>query len=148
MRIILIKDVNGLGKKHEVKEVSPGYARNFLIPQKLAEFAAPNALTRVANEIATEEAEEKIRENLLKKNIEALSGKTITVTENANDLGHLFARIHQAELVEAIKKELGLDILPEFIMLEKPIKEIGKFEIKVKVSGTETTFTLIVEKKI
>lgn len=145
--MILLKDVKGLGKKHEIKEVSPGYARNFLIPKKLAEFAAPKAIEKLAKDIAMEEAEEKIKENLLIKNLEGLSGKTIILKENSNELGHLFARIHQEEISDAIKNELRLDIPKEAIMIDEPVKSLGEFEIKVKILGREALFKLIVEKK-
>ena len=147
MRVILLKDIKGFGKKHEVKEVSPGYARNFLIPKKLVEIAAPPAMAKLANDMAMEEAEEKIKQNLLEKNLNDLSEKTIILKENANDLGHLFARIHQEEISDAIKNEFRLDIAAEFIVIDEPIKALGKFNIKVGVGGKETTFTLVVEKK-
>ncbi len=144
--MILLKDVPGLGRRHEVKEISPGYARNFLIPKKLAEFAAPGALARLERTAAVESAEDKIRGDLLGKNIESANGLTLTLKEKANDLGHLFAGIHKEELSQAIKKDLQLEIPAEYIVLDKPIKETGTFNLSIKGKEREATLTLAVEK--
>jgi len=145
--MILLKDVPGLGRRHEVKEVSPGYARNFLIPKKLAEFAGPSALARLEKDIAVSTAEGKVRDELLRKNMEELSGKTVTLIESANEEGHLYAGIHQKEISDAIKKELRLDIPAEFLTIDKPIKETGEFELSAKWGERGVNFKLVVSSK-
>jgi len=144
--MILLKDVPGLGRRHEVKEVSPGYARNFLIPRKLAEPAAPDALERLAKTAAAENAEERMQKELLHKNIESLNGKKLVVKENANDEGHLYAGIHAREVVALVKKEFNLNIPEALIRLEKPIKELGATEVSIGDGERTGKLTLEVER--
>lgn len=145
MKIILLKDVKGTGKKYEIKEVSSGYARNFLFPRKFAETATPNALARVQKLIATESVKLDIHKDLLKKNIVSLNGARILTVERANELGHLFAGIHKEEISELIKKEKQLEIPSNLIALEKSIKEKGEFTIEVSGEGETSKFVLVVE---
>ena len=145
MQVIFLKDVKGTGKKYETKEVSPGYARNFLFPQKMAEVATPKALEQAKKLIATESAKQNIHKDLLKKNIASLDGERILAVEKANELGHLFAGVHKEEISALIKKEKHLDIPSECIMLEKPIKEKGEFMIEVSAAGQKAKFVLVVE---
>lgn len=145
MKIILLKDVKGTGKKHETKEVSAGYARNFLFPQKLAEIATPKAIENAKKLIATQVANQNIHKDLLKKNVLSINGERITIVEKVNELGHLFAGIHKEEISELIKKEKRLDIPAENITLLKPIKEKGEFEIEVRGGDEISKFVLVVE---
>lgn len=145
MQIILLKDVKGVGKKHEVRHVSDGYALNLLIPQRLAEVATPGSLARVELLKQQEIAEKKVKEDLLSKNIKSIHGVKVEMIVQANDEGHLFAGIHPAEIAPAVKLSTGIDILPEFIILDRPIKAVGEYTIDVKVQGKQASFTLIVK---
>ncbi|MDP3958411.1 MAG: 50S ribosomal protein L9 [bacterium] len=147
MKMILLKDVPGLGRRHEVKEVSPGYARNFLMPRKLAAPAAPDALANLTRSAVMEEAEERVKRELLRKNIEEVNGKKLVVKEPANEEGHLYAGIHKEEIAEYLRREFRLEIPSEFIVLEKPVKALGTFEIPIRGEARESTLTLVVEKE-
>lgn len=147
MKVILLKDVPKIGKKYEVKDVSDGYGSNFLLPQRLAEIASSGTIKKIEIMKEAEAIERKIQEDLLLKNIASLSSATVIMDEKANSKGHLFAGIHKNELVEALKTQTHLDILPEFIELEKPIKEVGEHSIAVSVRDQKTTFKLIVNAK-
>ena len=133
MKVILLKDVKNVGKKYDAKEVSDGHALNFLIPNKLAITSTPSSVKRIHDIKAREEGEKKVREDLLSKNLKSVEGVTISLSEKANDKGHLFKGVHQTELIAAIKEQTGLDLAPEHIMLEKPIKEVGEHTVEVKV---------------
>jgi large subunit ribosomal protein L9 len=144
MKVVLLKDVAKIGRKHEVKEVSDGHAQNFLIPNRLAEIATEGALRRVET-LKTQEGERKeVQEDLLLKNIDDLKNVTVEMEEAANEKGHLFAGIHKEELVPEIEKQTRLIVLPEHIELEKPIKEVGEHEISVRVREKQIKFKLIV----
>ena len=91
------------------------------------------------------EEQKKVQENLLMKNVGELGGVVITLKEKANEKGHLFAGIHSAELVDALKKQTRIDIEPEHIILEKPIREVGEFTIPVKIHDKKGEFKLIIE---
>jgi len=147
MKVILLKDVSKIGKKYEVKDVSAGHATNFLIPRGLAQVASVSSLKQINTLQAQEESEKSIHKDLLLKNLEDIEGITVRMQETANELGHLFAGVHKEEIIPVIKEQTRLEILPEYIELEKPIKTVGEHEITVRVQGKTATFKLIVEAK-
>lgn len=144
MKIVLLKDVSGVGRKHEAKTVSDGYALNFLIPKKVAEIATAQAIGRAERMKSQEGSEKKTQEDLLLKNIASLKDVVIEISGKANEKGHLFASIHADTIVKELKAQKGIDVLPEFLVLEKHIKELGEHEIPVKVQDKTATFKLIV----
>ncbi len=144
MKVILLKSVQKVGKKYDVVEVAPGYAMNALFPKNLAENATPKAIARVAVLKEAEEAERKVREDLLLKNFSEIGAAKIEVSGKANDKGHLFAGLHKEELISALKEQARLDITPEYIVLEKPIKEIGEHKVEVRVQDKTAEFTVVV----
>lgn len=145
MRVIFLKDVPGVGKKYDIKNVADGYAKNMLLPKKLIEIATDKTIARIELLRKVDDEQKKVRENLIMKNVGELGGVVVTLKEKANEKGHLFAGIHNEELVEALKEQTRIDITPEFIVLEKPIREIGEFIIPVKVHDKKGSFKLIVE---
>jgi len=140
MKVILLKDVRKVGKKFEVRDVSDGYALNFLIPQKSAEVATEASLRRLETLKTRDQAEKKVHEDLLLKNLKDLDGKTIELVESANDKGSLFKGVHREEIVVAIKKETQIDMAPEYIMLEKPLKEVGEHTVEARVQDKTVKF--------
>lgn len=132
MKIIFLQDVPNVGKKYEVKNVSDGYARNFLFPRKLAEIATSKAIKLFEQKRKRTEEEKKIQEDLLEKNLASLEGIKITIKEKTNEKGHLFATIHPKEIAEAVKTQNHIDIPEDMIELSKPIKERGEYKIKIK----------------
>ncbi len=147
MKVILLQDVSGVGKKLDVKNVADGYALNLLIPKGLVREATKGSLKKAEAERARLEAERKIHEDLLVKNLSALEGKSIHISENANEKGHLFAAIHEKEIANKLKEELRVEVLPEFIKLKEPLKSIGEHTIEVRVHDKHATFTLNVKAK-
>lgn len=118
---------------------------NALFPKGLAENATPKALERVKVLKAAEEADRQVQEELLLKNFKDIAGTAIEIHGKANDKGHLFAGIHKEELVSALKDQARLDILPEYIVLDKPIKELGEHKIEVKVQNKSAEFTVVLK---
>ncbi|MBI5133778.1 MAG: 50S ribosomal protein L9 [Candidatus Taylorbacteria bacterium] len=147
MKIVMLKDVKGVGKKHDIKTVADGFALNSLIPQGIAEVATAKSLARVEALKKEEEAQKKIMEDLLSKNLKSIHDAVVEVSAGANEKGHLFAGLHAAEIAPLVKEKTRIDVLPEFIHLEKPIKEVGEHKIDVKVHGKSATFTLKVTAK-
>ena len=142
MKIILLRDVQKVGKKYEVVNVAEGYASNALLPKGLAEIATEKTLKRLELLKATDLADQKVREDLLLKNLKDISGVTIEISGKANDKGHLFAGIHKDALVPALKEQTRLDIDPQYVILDKPIKEVGEHKVQVKVQDKSVEFTL------
>lgn len=145
MKIILLKDVKGLGKKYDVKEAKDGYVLNLLIPKGLAVHATDKNTKDIDLKKRADLEHRKIQEDLLLMNLKELGGIKIEMSEKANDKGHLFAGIHKDRIVDEVKKQAKIDILSEFIILEKPIKEVGEHDISVKVADRTTKFKLIVK---
>ncbi len=147
MQVIFLQDVPRVGKKYDVKEVNNGYAMNFLIPRKLAEPATPKSISELEKRKKNIEIEREVQEELLLKNLEEIKGKTVYLKAKADEKGHLFSKIHNKEIVEEMKKQNHADISEEFIVLEKPIKEIGEHEIPISIKGKKSSFKLIIEQK-
>jgi len=145
MRVILLQDVAGVGKKLDVKNVSDGYALNKLIPRGFAREATPSALKQAEAEKVRVEAQRKVHEDLLVKNLSAVENKIIHIKAKANEQGHLFAAIHENDVVKQLKEELHVDARPDFIKLPEHIKAVGEYKIGVEVQGNRVQFTLVVE---
>ncbi len=144
MKVLLLKDVRALGHKGDLKEVTAGYAANFLFPQKLAEFATEAKIAQHETQhvqVAKHRAE---ISNSLNAALVALDGTTVTIPAKANEKGHLFSGLHEKEIVEAIKKETSYRLTPEHVVLSTPLKELGEFSVGLTGAGKEYTLTVSV----
>jgi len=132
MKIILTKDVAGIGRSGEVKEVSEGHARNFLLPRRLALPATVETLAKAQKEQAEKQAkvakEHERALNLKHK----LQGKVVTLKAKANGK-NLFAAIHPKEIAEKLA-EMGVEISAEDISFPKPIKSLGAHEANIRLA--------------
>jgi large subunit ribosomal protein L9 len=147
MKIILLKDVPKVGKKYDVKNVADGYAQNLLIPRGLAQIATADAVKRVELLKANDMTQKKIQDELLVKNLEIIKNLTLNLKERANEKGSLFAGITKEMLVAEILKATRLNLDPESIVLNKPIKEVGEHKVTITASGKKAEFTVIIEAK-
>jgi large subunit ribosomal protein L9 len=131
MKVILTKDVTSLGRTGDVKEVSDGHARNFLIPRHLALPATSEVLAKVQKE-QQEKQTKLVRdvEKLLKiKN--RINGKSITIKAKASKT-ILFAGLHEKDIAHAIGETLGIEVSPESIILPESVKSIGIHQVMVR----------------
>jgi len=132
MKVIFLNDVPGTGKKGEIKEVSSGYARNYLIPKGLAQEATPGHLKefKKQQEIRAKKEEKKRQDaqNLAEK----ISGKTITVKAKAGEDGRLFGSVTAADLAAALLAE-GIKIDKKKIELEEHIKAVGSYTARLRL---------------
>ncbi len=110
MKVILLADVKGVGKKQEIVNVSDGYARNFLFPRRLATDATPGA----AKELS-------------------LRGKVITVVAKCGSQGRLYGSVTGAEIAEALKNQHGVEVDKRKIDLAEPIRTVGETDVVVKL---------------
>lgn len=145
MKVIFLKDVPRVGKRHEIKDVNDGYALNFLLPRKLVEIATPKAVAELETRKKEIVVERQVQEELLARNLEELKGKSIHMKAKANDKGSLFSAIHKKEILEAMQREHKATLSAESVLLDKPIKEIGEFDIPVEVNKKKSSFKLIIE---
>ena len=131
MRVILIQDVENLGKKYEVKEVKDGYARNFLIPRKLAKIATSEILewASIQRETQKKRAEESLKE--VQETASKMDGLEVSIVVKVGDKDQLFEKITEQKIADKIK-EMGFNVKKDQIIIENPIEEIGEFPLKVK----------------
>ena len=104
MKVILLQDVPKMGKKYEVKDVNDGYARNFLLPKKIAEIATPGALKQLETRREKEVKAVKEKDSAIKQTLEKLKDFVLDIKEKANENGHLFAGIDAKRISEELKK--------------------------------------------
>lgn len=144
MKVILLKDIPNLGKKDDIKEVSGGYARNFLFPRKLA-VAATAALIKQLE--AKKEKEREMAEKELgsmQEMVAKLEGVEIEMSAKVDKESNLYAAINPAQISKALK-EKGFDIKKSQIKLDDSIKEIGEKEIVIEFPhGLEAKVKVIV----
>ena len=122
MKVVLLQDVKSIGKKGELKEVSDGYARNFLLPRKLAKEANAQAMNELKNAEAAKEYKVKTETEQAQKNAQAISGKTVKIYAKAGQGGKLFGSVTARELAEEISRQFGVQVDKRKIVLENEIK--------------------------
>ena len=147
MRVILLKDIENLGKKNEIKEVKDGYARNFLIPKDLAKIATKKAMEQLESqkELEAQKAEEELKKT--QASIEAMEGMEFIINVKLGDEGQLFESITPQKIQEILKQS-GFDIKKVQIELNQTIKEIGEFSVKIKFEhNLEAEITIIIEEE-
>ena len=145
MRVILLQDVNKLGKKHEVKNVSDGHARNFLIPKGLVKPATKEALEwlELQREILKKQEEDDLKQTQVQ--VSSIDGMELIIPVKIGDEGQLFESINAQKISEKFK-ELGFDIRKSQVDLKDPIKETGEFPVKVYFShNLEAEIKVIVQ---
>ena len=144
MKVILLQDVKGKGKKGQLLEVSDGYARNFMLPRKIAVEATADAVnTMRMNDKATQEriAREKAEAMETAKKLREL---TVTVTAKGGGNGRLFGSITNAEIAEALEKKAGIKLDKRKLVLNETIKNVGTYTVTCKL-GYEITAPLTVK---
>jgi len=147
MRIILLKEVKNLGKAGDIKEVADGYARNFLIPRGLVVFASQNRLLELKRKLETEAKKAQTELKKLKELAKKLTGLKLEIFSKARKSGKLFGSITPLKISKLIQKE-GLEIKKDQIALKEPIKEVGKYPVKINLGqGVEVKISVIVKEK-
>ncbi len=140
MKLLLLKDVEGLGKPGDLVTVSDGYARNFLLPRNLAADPTPQALRRVeAGKRAVVRDAEKLQkegEDVAK----SLENCSVNISARAGEGGHLFGSVSAADIAAALARD-GRKVDEKWLVLERPIKEVGIYDVPVLVHG-ETRATV------
>lgn len=147
MKVILLKDISGVGKAGDVKEVSDGYARNFLLPNALAKIAAPQAVREMEKQkedkMKKADAELKIAQELAGK----LDGVEIKLAAKAGEGNQIFGSINAQKIAETLNKQ-GYKTQKSQIKLFSPIKTLGEHDVTVEFShGLEAKIKVIVEKE-
>lgn len=132
MKVILLKDIENIGKKYEIKDVKDGYAKNFLLPQDLVKLATKDAIKWVESqkEVMEKEAEEELKK--IQEMASQIDGIEVNVPMKVGEDGQLFESVNSAKIAEKLK-EMGYEVKKSKINLVKPIKEMGEFPVKINL---------------
>ncbi len=140
MKVIFNVDVKGQGKKGEMKEVSDGYARNYLLPRKLASEATTDNINAMKLKEKAKAAQIAREKELALENSKKLGAVIVTIRAKAGNGGKLFGAVTSQEISEALKEQHGIEIEKNKIVQAEPIKTFGAYEVKAKlgyeISGT------------
>ncbi len=124
-----------------------GYVRNFLLPQKYAVLATPEAIKKLEQSRNEVRIEKEVQTNLFKKNLEAINDAKIVIKAVANDKGHLFKAIHPKDIAYAFKKDCKIIIDESYIKLKEPLKQTGTFLVSIEALGMTESITVTIEKQ-
>ena len=143
MKVILQQDVKGQGKKGQMVEVSEGYARNFLLPRKMAIPATTDAINTMNLKEKARRAEEARQKAEAEATAEKLKECQVKLTAKAGNGGRLFGAVTTKEISEGLKAQFSIDIPKQKLVLDEPIKAFGSYQVKAKL-GFEVVGTVYV----
>jgi len=149
MKVILQQDVKGQGKKGQMVDVSDGYARNYLLPKKLALPATAdnlNAMKQQAAALKAQQAREKAEAEAIAEKLESI---LVKIPAKAGESGRLFGSVTNKEISDALNAQCGMDIAKNKLVLAEPIKQFGTYEVKARLGYevTGTVHVLVTEEK-
>ena len=148
MKVIFQQDVKGQGKKGELKEVSEGYARNYLLPRKLATEATKDNINAFTQKEKAKRAQELRERQTAEENAARLKDIVVTIRARAGSNGKLFGSVTSQEIAEALAEQHGITIEKNRIVQGEPIKAFGSYEVKCKFGfGIDGTLNLLVIEK-
>ncbi len=133
MKVVFLADVKGQGKKDQIKEVSDGYARNFLLPKKLAVPADAKMMNEIKNKEASKQHKIETEKAEAKALAEKLQKITVKITAQAGGDGRLYGSVTSKDISEALSKQFGIAIDKRKMTLDEPIKAFGLYSIDVKL---------------
>tara|TARA_B100001778_G_scaffold122420_1_gene100575 strand:+ start:307 stop:759 length:453 start_codon:yes stop_codon:yes gene_type:complete len=144
MKLILNSDIKSLGRKGDVVDVAKGYARNYLLPKKLAIVASENNLEFAQKLQEKRQQQAQVNIELAESIITSLADAHIVISQTTTDEGTLYAAISNLQIVEAVETFSGFKLEEEQISIENQVKEIGLHTVKV-ILGPDTNFDITLE---
>jgi len=133
MKVILLKDLKGTGKKGDVINVSDGYARNFLFPKGVAKEASEGNLKILSEQKTSQKIKEEKEKEAAKELAKSMEELTVTLFSKAGEGGRLFGSITSKDIAENLKKKHGIDVDKRKILLDEPIKALGMSFVEIKL---------------
>jgi large subunit ribosomal protein L9 len=133
MKVVLLEDIKGTGKKGDLVNVSDGYARNFLFPRKLAKEANAQAMNELKNAAEAKAFKLKTEMEAAQKTADQINGKSVRLFAKAGQGGRLFGSVTSKEIAEELKKQYHVDVDKRKIVLDGDIKAFGTYECEVKL---------------
>ena len=147
-QVILLKDVEQLGSKGDVVDVTKGYLRNFLLPRKLASHATDSAIAAATKRMAEEERQKREAIERSEENAVTLGRTVLTIEQQAGEDGRLFGSVTSQDIADAIKDARGIKVEKTAVRLPEAIKTVGTHMVEVEVPGgaVATVKTMVVAK--
>lgn len=136
MKVVLLKDISGIGKSGELKEVKDGYARNYLIPRGLAKPATEGEMKRIENEKTLKIHKEDLTRKKSEEILKTLQRQVHKIYVKVGGGGKLFGALTSVSLAEILSKNANMEIDKRWIHLEKPIKEVGLYDVEMHLPGS------------
>lgn len=134
MKVILLQDVEGLGKAGDLKDVANGYARNYLLPRRLAAAATPELLANYQQRIAAEQRKREKQEESNREQAERLGQVSLTFKARVGRQGRLYGSITSQDIAAGLRESEGITIDRRVIELPEPIRTLGTFKVPVKLA--------------
>ena len=148
MKVVLLEDLPRKGKAGEIKEVSKGYAKNFLLPRGLALVATPTVIKQVESRLEREKLEENIDREKLVELAQQIEGREIRLKARMGTGERLFGSITAADIAEELSRATGSVIDKKKIDIEKPFRQTGNYEVAVKLaSDIKPQITVVIEEE-
>lgn len=148
MRVVLLDNIKGIGRVGDIKDVNDGYARNFLLPRKLAKPVTPGVLSDVEAVKAKKLEALSLKEQEAKELAQKLNGSTVEVSGRANGQGTLFAGIEEKHVAHALSAAAGIHIAPESVRMGGHIKMLGEHPVTIELAeGVTATVTVVVSRE-
>lgn len=133
MKVVLLQDVKGLGNKGDIKEVADGYARNFLLPRKLAREATREALNQLRQQEEMRRRKAEQERDQARQLAERLSGQVVVIRARAGEQGRLFGSVTSQHITEAIARTYGVDIDRRRVELGEPLRQLGTYAVTLRL---------------
>ena len=143
MKVILLQDIKGTGKKDQILEISDGYARNYLLPRKLAREATAEALNSIERAKSADKHREAVRKAEAEQQARDLKGKVIQLTVRGGENGKIYGSVTNDQIAAALKEQLGVDVDKRKIELEEPIKNAGQAFFNLKLMAGISTRMIV-----
>jgi large subunit ribosomal protein L9 len=144
MKVILLRDVSGIGQKGSVQNVSDGHALNFLIPNRLAEMATADKLKALEKQKATDAEASAARDKEWRSLTKQLDEARVEIRANASEQGHLYEKLTNIQVSKAINEQLKFAVPPASIEPKMTIKEIGEWPVVIKLGTHSATLIVVV----
>lgn len=145
MKVLLLADVKGQGKKDQIVEVSDGYAKNFLFPRKLAVVADKGAVNVAKNRESSKQYKLDTQKEEAEKLAKEINGKTVNIVAQGGNDGRLYGSITTKDIAEAYKKQFGVEIDKRKLQLDEPIRAYGVYSVEAKIyNGLSATIKVAV----
>ena len=143
MKVILLQDIKGTGKKDQIIEASDGFARNYLIPRKLAKEATAEALNSIEKAKSADKHREAVKRAEAETTARELKGKVIQLTVRGGDNGKLYGAITNDQIAAALKEQHGYEVDKRKLELDEPIKNAGQSFVTLKLMAGISTRMIV-----